>query len=194
MTERNYLTIVSGLPRSGTSLTMQMIAEGGVPPLIDLVRAADEDNPKGYYEFEAVKQTKKDASWVKDGVGKVVKMVHLLLMDLPLGGYEYRVVFTRRDLDEVCRSQNVMLERKGKRTDDIPQERLTTMYRMQIHKVQEYMRQHAEHFKFVETDYNEIVKDAIPQIEKISGFLDGLDLEKMAAVVDPSLYRNRAQT
>lgn len=194
MAERDYLIIVSGLPRSGTSLTMQMISEGGIPPLIDHVRAADVDNPKGYYEFEAVKQTKKDASWVKDGVGKVVKMVHLLLLDLPLDHYQYRVVFTRRNLDEVFKSQNIMLERKGKSVDDIPKDRLTTMYRMQIHKVQEHMREHADHFKFIEIDYNEAIKDPAPHVEKMSAFLDGLDTEKMMAIVDPSLYRNRAAT
>ncbi len=193
MAERDYLTIVSGLPRSGTSLTMQMIAEGGIAPLIDHIRTADEDNPKGYYEFELVKKTKKDPSWVKDGVGKVVKMVHLLLLDLPLD-HQYRVVFTRRHLDEVFKSQNVMLERKGKNADDIPKERLLPMYRMQIHKVQEHMRKHADHFQLIEIDYNEIIASPRPQAEKISMFLDGLDVEAMAAVVDPSLYRNRAAT
>lgn len=193
MAERDYLTIVSGLPRSGTSLTMQMIAEGGIAPLIDHIRTADEDNPKGYYEFELVKKTKKDPSWVKDGVGKVVKMVHLLLLDLPLD-HQYRVVFTRRNLDEVFKSQNVMLERKGKNADDIPKERLLPMYRMQIHKVQEHMRKHADHFQLIEIDYNEIIASPRLQAEKISAFLDGLDVETMAAVVDPSLYRNRAAT
>lgn len=193
MAERDYLTIVSGLPRSGTSLTMQMITEGGIPALIDHIRTADEDNPKGYYEFELVKKTKKDPSWVKDGVGKVVKMVHLLLLDLPLD-HQYRVVFTRRHLDEVFKSQNVMLERKGKNADDIPKERLLPMYRMQIHKVQEHMRKHADHFQLIEIDYNEIIASPRPQAEKISMFLDGLDVEAMAAVVDPSLYRNRAAT
>ena len=191
MAERGYLTIVSGLPRSGTSLTMQMISAGGIPPLIDRIRTADEDNPKGYYEFEPVKKTKQDPSWIKDGIGKVVKMVHLLLLDLPLD-HEYRVVFTQRDLDEVFKSQNIMLERKGKNADDIPKDRLVPMYRMQIHKVQEHMRKHAEHFKFIDIDYNEIIKGPKPHVEKMSAFLDGLDTEKMLEVVDPSLYRNRA--
>lgn len=82
MSERNHITIVSGLPRSGTSLMMQMLQAGGMPVLTDNTRAADDDNPKGYYELEAVKQTRHDASWLKDALNKVVKMVHLLLHDL----------------------------------------------------------------------------------------------------------------
>ena len=102
MAERNYITIVSGLPRSGTSMMMQMIHNGGIPALTDEVRVADEDNPKGYFEFEPVKKTKEDPSWVPQAVGKVVKMVHLLLLDLPLE-QSYRVIFMRRSLDESVR-------------------------------------------------------------------------------------------
>ncbi|MCP4590124.1 MAG: sulfotransferase [bacterium] len=196
MAERDYLTIVSGLPRSGTSLTMQMIADGGVPPLIDHVRTADEDNPKGYYEFELVKKTKEDSSWVSSGVGKVVKMVHLLLLDLPLD-HCYRVVFTRRHLDEVIKSQDVMLMRKGKakgETSEKDRERIKTFYRMQIHKVQEHMRAHADHFQFIEIDYNAIIQEPAPHVEQMSTFLDGLDTPKMMAVVDPTLYRNRSSS
>lgn len=191
MAERNYLTIVSGLPRSGTSLTMQMISAGGMTPLVDNIRKADEDNPKGYYEFEPVKTTKKDASWIKDGTGKVVKMVHILLLDLPLD-HEYRVVFTRRSLDEVIKSQNIMLDRSGKDKGATSKDRLEHIFRTQIAKVMKYMQDHPDHFKYVEVDYNEFIKDPKPQVEKVSAFLDGLDTDKMMAVVDPSLYRNRA--
>ncbi|MFH0980716.1 MAG: sulfotransferase family protein [Planctomycetota bacterium] len=193
MAERKYVTIVSGLPRSGTSMMMRMITEGGLPALVDNLRAADEDNPKGYFEFEPVKKTKKDASWVKDGVGKVVKMVHLILLDMPLE-YEYRVVFMRRNLHEVLKSQDKMLVRSGKNTDDMPKERLMEIYRVQIHKVQHHMKQHPDRFKFIEVDYNETMKNPAPSAERISAFLDGLDPDKMCALVDPTLYRNRAAT
>jgi hypothetical protein len=191
MAERCYLTIVSGLPRSGTSLMMQMITAGGIPPLTDHVRAADEDNPRGYYEYEPVKRTKDDPSWVADGVGKVVKMVHLLLLDLP-AGFPYRVVFMRRNLEEVLVSQDVMLERRGKGKGEVPKERLMTLYRLQIQKVQDHMRQNAERFAFLEVNYNAVMADPRPQAEMVSQFLDGLDVEGMSAVVDPSLYRKRA--
>lgn len=109
----SYLTIVSGLPRSGTSMMMQVPARELPPAAGRRVRKADEDNPRGYYEFEAVKKTKQDSSWLEGSAGKVVKMVYRLLYDLP-EGYEYRVVFMRRDLKEVLASQEKMLRRLGK--------------------------------------------------------------------------------
>lgn len=192
MTDRSYLSIVSGLPRSGTSMMMQMIDKGGLPALVDDIRTADDDNPKGYYEFEPVKKTKDDASWIEGGIGKVVKMVHLLLLDLPLD-YRYRVVFMRRNLEEVVQSQNIMLERHGKDTGGLPVDRLQNVFRAQIHKVIEHMRAHSDHFKFIEVDYNEVLQDPRPHMEKVSAFLDGLAVDAMHAIIDPSLYRNRAK-
>ena len=100
MSRRDDIIVVSGQPRSGTSMMMKAIHAGGIAPVIDHICAADEDNPKGYYEFEPVKKTKEDASWLKDAPGKVVKMVYRLLYDLPTDD-QYRVVFMRRDLTEV---------------------------------------------------------------------------------------------
>lgn len=190
MSQRDYLTIVSGLPRSGTSMMMRMIEQGGMPVLVDHLRTADDDNPNGYYEFEPVKKTKQDPSWVPGGVGKVVKMVHLLLLDLPLD-FQYRVVFMRRHLDEVVKSQNVMLERHGDTTDDLPRERLIDIYRLQIKKVADYVDQHSDQFEMIEIDYNEMLRNPRPQAEMVSDLVDGLDLEAMIEVVDPKLYRNR---
>ena len=98
------VNIVSGLPRSGTSMMMKMLEAGGIEPLIDHIRKADIDNPKGYYEFERVKQIKEDQEWLDDAVGKVVKMVSMLLLDLP-PGYNYKIVFTRREMKEILASQ-----------------------------------------------------------------------------------------
>ena len=191
MPERSYVTIVSGLPRSGTSMMMCMLAEGGIEPLIDHVRGADDDNPKGYYEFEPVKKTKHDAGWVSQAVGKVVKMVHLILKDMPLD-HDYRVVFMCRHLDEVVQSQNVMLTRHGKDTDTLPEDRMKDIFRGQIKDVQDHMNRHADRFKWIEIDYNEALRDPKTAVENVNDFLGDLDTEKMLAVVDPSLYRNRA--
>src|SRR5690242_7444054 len=103
-----FLIIVSGLPRSGTSMMMRMLEHGGIPVLTDRVRTADDDNPNGYYEFEAVKQTRKDPSWLAGREGKAVKMVYRLLYDLP-ADRNYRVLFMRRKLEEVLASQRTML-------------------------------------------------------------------------------------
>lgn len=190
--ERDFITIVSGLPRSGTSMMMRMIDQGGIPAMTDGVRVADEDNPMGYFEFEAVKKTKEDDAWVETAYGRVVKLVHLILLELPLP-HDYRVVFMRRNLDEVVKSQNVMLERHGKETAGLPEAKLKAIYLSQIAKVQDYMKQNADHFRFIEVDYNQALKDPQPQAERIDQFLGGgMDIAKMVAVVNPALYRNRA--
>src|SRR5438046_6429896 len=110
---KSYITVVSGLPRSGTSLMMQMLRAGGMPVRTDGFRKADEDNPRGYLEYEPVKRTREDSSWVSDAVGKAVKVVYLLLRDLP-DGFDYRVILMRRSLREVLASQSAMLMRSGR--------------------------------------------------------------------------------
>jgi len=190
--KKDFLTVVSGLPRSGTSMMMRMLDEGGIPALKDDVRQADEDNPKGYYEFEAVKRTRRDASWLNDSPGKVVKMVHLLLLDLPLNR-EYRVVFMRRHLDEVVKSQDIMLERKGKQGAPMERDRLKQIFQTQIDQVDKWMRDHPRCFKVLYVDYNTVMSDARPQVAAVNEFLGGdLNTQAMLEVVDPALYRNRA--
>ena len=112
MDSSEFMAIVSGLPRSGTSMMMQMLEAGGMEVLTDGIRQANEDNPRGYYEFERVKQIKEDPGWLEEAQGKVVKMVSMLLFDLP-AGYRYRIVFMRREMREILTSQRVMLERLG---------------------------------------------------------------------------------
>ncbi|HSW46628.1 MAG TPA: sulfotransferase domain-containing protein [Phycisphaerae bacterium] len=189
--QRDYVTIVSGLPRSGTSMMMQMIDKGGIPALVDDIRKADEDNPRGYYEFEPVKQTKKDPSWLREAPGKVVKMVHMLLLDLPTD-CRYRVIFMRRNIKEVVTSQNVMLRRHGKNSDDLPEDKLTGMFEAQLAKVDKYMRDNPC-FRVLSVRYNDVLKDPRPAVAALNEFLGGdLNTQAMLAVVDPSLYRNRA--
>ena len=110
--ERNPITIVSGLPRSGTSMMMGMLEAGGMAVLTDHVRTADEDNPRGYYEFERVKQIEHDQAWLPEAHGKVVKMIAALLKHLP-PGYRYKIIFLQRHLEEVLASQRRMLVRRG---------------------------------------------------------------------------------
>lgn len=190
MATRNYLTIVSGLPRSGTSMMMRMLDEGGLTAITDNIRKADADNPKGYYEFEPVKKTKEDPSWVNGSEGKVVKMVYRLLYDLP-AGRQYRVIMMRRNLDEVIKSQEVMLERSGKAGGKLSDDKLKKMFADELAKVEAWMDERGG-FQYVEIDYNDMLKNPVPLAARINQFLDGgLDEAKMAAVVDPSLYRQR---
>src|SRR4051812_38256410 len=147
-----FVTVVSGLPRSGTSMMMQMLAAGGMPALTDGARGPDADNPRGYLEFEPAKRTAAaDGRWVGDAVGKAVKLVHLLLPDLP-GGYEYRVVFMGRDVREVLASQAEMLRRRGRRGADLTPERLADVFGGQIRRVREWVA-HQPGFSALDVDY-----------------------------------------
>lgn len=192
---RPYLTIVSGLPRSGTSMMMRMLEAGGIPVLADGQRAADIDNPNGYYEFEVAKKVKEDVSWLDGSEGRAVKMVYQLLYDLPKDR-EYRVLFMRREMTEILASQKKMLERLGKTGGpDIPDAVMAELFRKQLDKFFAWVPEQP-HVKLVEVAYNRMVGgEAESLIAEIDAFLDGgLDTAAMAAVVDPSLYRNRAAT
>jgi hypothetical protein len=189
-TDRPYLTIVSGLPRSGTSLMMKMLESGGLPVLVDNIREADDDNPRGYYEFEPVKALKADTSWVAPSVGKAVKMVYLLLYALP-PETEYRVLFMRRNLDEVLASQKAMLDRLDKPAplDDAS---MAAMFRKQLEKFDAWVKDRPN-FRLLDVNYNALVADPAPIAREVNHFLGGgLDDDAMARVVDPNLYRRRA--
>jgi len=186
----DFITIVSGLPRSGTSMMMQMIAAGGIPPLVDNIREADIDNPKGYYEFERVKQVKEDQGWLAEAEGKVVKMVYRLLYDLP-EQYQYRVVFMRRDLHEVIASQQAMLERQGKHSGGLDDGRLAEIYRRQLAEVIVWL-QARPNFSLLTVNYRDVLNHPESVVRQIDGFLGGtLDAEAMRRVPDASLYRQR---
>ena len=187
---RDYITIVSGLPRSGTSMAMAALAAGGIEPLIDHVRRADEDNPKGYYEFERVKKVGEDTAWLADAVGKVVKMVYRLLYDLP-NHYPYRVVFMRRHLSEVLASQNKMLERNGKTKAPVHDMHMRSLFTTELYRCTKWLAQQPN-FEVLYVKHRDMIHHTADEVEKINAFLDGgLDTAAMAAAVDPSLYRNR---
>jgi hypothetical protein len=182
------IIIVSGLPRSGTSLMMQMLHNGGVEVVTDNIRTADTDNPRGYYELEKVKRIKHDASWLPLMRGKAFKMVSQLLYDLP-PGESYRIVFMERDLDEMLASQEKMLQRLGKCS--APREQMKQSYTLHLEKLHEWLGKQ-RHMAILRVSYNDLVERPATQAERVSDFLGGkADSEKMANTIDPSLYRNR---
>jgi hypothetical protein len=185
------IVIVSGLPRSGTSMMMKMLEAGGLPPLTDNIRTADEDNPKGYYEFERVKKLREgDTAWLPEARGKVVKAIAALLPYLP-GTFEYRVIFMRRAMPEVLASQRQMLIRRGEDPDKIPDEDMTRLYTKHLQQVDQWIASQAN-VRRIDIDYNDLIKDPDPQIAAINQFLDNrLDAAKMAEAIDPALYRQR---
>lgn len=187
------VTIVAGLPRSGTSVMMQMLDAGGLDALSDQIREPDIDNPKGYYEFEAVKSLKDDSSWLPEAEGKVVKMVYRLLYDLP-NGYEYRVVFTLRTLAEVIASQEKMLQRLGSGGGDVPAEKLEEIYSREIDAVKQWLDEQPN-FQVLYVQYNDVLSSPHEVAERLNDFLGGnLNVEAMEQVPDESLYRNRRAT
>ena len=188
--KRQPITIVSGLPRSGTSMMMKMLHAAGIEPIQDGIRSADTDNPKGYYEFERVKKLSEgDVAWLPDAEGKAVKIISALLVKLP-EGYDYKVLFMRRDLNEVLASQDKMLVRRGEEKA-VEDEQMKAIYNKHLAQVEGWMRSHAG-LAFIDVDYTQLATAPLSILPQINKFLGGkLDIDAMAAVADPELYRNR---
>ncbi len=186
------VVVVSGLPRSGTSMMMKMLEAGGLPILTDNLRTPDEDNPKGYYEFERVKKLNKgDTAWLPEADGKAVKVISALLKHLPQG-YDYRVIFMHRNLKEVLASQRKMLAHRGEDPDKTDEEEMMTLFSKHIRHVLEWVRRQPN-FSLLEVRYNAVLRDPEAHARQVNAFLGGfLDERAMAEVIDPSLYRNRA--
>jgi hypothetical protein len=185
------IVVVSGLPRSGTSMTMKMLEAGGLSLVVDGVRTADEDNPKGYYEDERVKDLgeAEDKAWLARSRGKAVKIISYLLKDLPKN-HNYKVLFMRRDVGEVLASQSKMLERRGE-SSQTSDERMIELYGDHLWKVDRLL-QREPHLDVIDVHYKSVLKDPRAEAERIRDFLGlPLDAAKMAGVVDERLYRNR---
>lgn len=191
------IVVVSGLPRSGTSMAMKMLEAGGVQPIQDGIRTADEDNPKGYYEHERVKDLHKeeDPSWLQASRGKAIKIISFLLAHMPETN-NYKVIFMRRDIKEVLASQAKMLTHRDE-SNDTDDKAMTTAYKDHLWKVNRLLKRRKD-FETLDLEYRGVLDDPQSAAERISQFLgttpDGkaMDIEKMVGVVDKNLYRNRA--
>jgi Sulfotransferase domain len=185
-----FVTIVSGLPRSGTSLMMQMLRAGGVPLLTDGRRAPDEHNPLGYFEHEPVKHSRNDLAWLEQADGKAVKVVHLLLPCLP-ADRNYRVIFMRRDLAEVILSQRVMLQQQGRPVAAMTDEALAAIFEKQLATTREWLTGRAN-FSVLYVNHRDVIDQPATIAAQINSFLGGsLRTNEMAAAVNPALYRQR---
>jgi len=187
------LVIVSGLPRSGTSMMMKMLEAGGVAIMTDSERVADIDNPKGYFEYERIKDLEKetDKSYIRTARGKALKVISFLIKDLP-DDNDYRVLFMRRDLGEVISSQNKMIDRLGTTDASAEEEAMKEAYRNDIVRTRLLCR-NRPNFELMEVHYKATIEDAAGTASKVNAFLGGqLNEADMRAAVDGSLYRNRA--
>ncbi len=187
---RSTIVVVSGLPRSGTSMMMKMLERGGLEVLTDEIREPDADNPRGYYEFERVKQLEHDRSWLPDAQGKAVKVISQLLQHLP-ADCSYKVIFMRREMDEILASQKRMLVRRGEAPDRVEDDKLAVLFQRHVKRVHRWLDRQPN-FEVMEMSYNQILERPCQAAERLDGFLEqDLDVEAMAEVVDPSLYRHR---
>lgn len=184
--------VVSGLPRSGTSMLMRMLAEGGLPIVADTSRAADDSNPLGYFEDSRVERlnTDPDTRWLADARGRAIKIISFLLTYLP-ATLNYRVIFVHRDLSEVVASQDAMLARRGQEADPAKTVEVARAWEEHLRKVKAFLARNP-HFEVLDVDYNAVIADAAPQAARVNRFLGGrLDERRMIAAVDQQLYRNR---
>lgn len=184
------ITIVSGLPRSGTSLMMQMLQAGGMRLLTDGWRTPDEHNPRGYFEYEDVKHSRNNLSWVEQANGKAVKVIHLLLPLLP-ANRDYRVIFMLRDLQEVIVSQRVMLNKQGRPAVALTDTALAAVFERQLAVARQWLADRPN-FRVLYVNYRDVIDHPMNAAEQINQFLNGdLLVADMAGVVDRALYRQR---
>jgi len=173
-------------------MAMKMLEAGGVPIVTDGIRTADESNPKGYYEFERVKELDKngDTAWLGEARGKAVKIISFLLTYLP-DTYDYHVVFMNRDVDEVLASQNKMLAARGETADAADDEKMRDVYAKHLEKVGRVLRSR-RCFTTLQVRYRDVIDNPAAEAQRLYDFLGGrLNVEQMAAVADRELYRNR---
>jgi len=184
------ITIVSGLPRSGTSLMMQMLVAGGMTPLADGERQADTDNPRGYLEWERIKQLPNDPACITEGEGKVVKVISRLLLSLPTG-HEYRVIFMQRPLAEVLASQDQMLRRRGTYKEGSNSAAIATAFEKHLKEIYAWLDS-KPNLRVLLAPYHDVLQKPAEVSHKLSEFLGiPLNVGAMVQQVDLSLYRNR---
>jgi hypothetical protein len=189
--KNEFITIVSGLPRSGTSMMMRMLQAGGIDVLTDNIRTPNEDNPLGYFEIENVKKLKDgEYGWLSDAEGKAIKVISALLENLP-DQYKYKVIFMRRDIDEVLASQKQMLVRRNEPVNNINDDELGQVFKKHLFQVEHWLAEQ-RNFEVVYVDYKDVINNTKSNLMKLRQNLDiKLDIESMLSVPDQGLYRQR---
>lgn len=191
--ERNqFIPIVSGLPRSGTSLMMNMLVAGGLEVMTDKLRTPDDDNPVGYFELEDVKKlVNGEHSWLAESNGKAVKVISTLLPYLP-DGYHYRIIFMRRAIEEVLASQRKMLLNRGEDPDKVSDDLMAEIFERNLQESERWISSQS-HVTRIDVNYRQLIENPMPLVADINRFLGGgLDEGKMLGVIDKSLYRQRS--
>ena len=190
MDKNKHIIVVSGLPRSGTSLMMQLLQAAGIPLLTDDHRPPDENNPKGYFEFKAVKSLSTDASWLPLAKGKAVKIISHLLVHLP-DHFQYKIIFMNRDLKEIIRSQNKMLDRFGKAKGKLSEAQLAERYALHLHQIHQWLKQRSN-ISFTDISFNHLIQSPKNEWPKVQGLLNlTVSSQQVLRVIEPKLYRTK---
>ena len=185
------IIVVSGLPRSGTSMMMKMLADGGLEIVSDTLRTADDDNPNGYFEFEPVKLLGNgDTRWLSDAGGKVVKIISSLLEHLPRE-YQYKIVFMDRDLKEVLASQQKMLKNRQEQSQ-VEDAEMRSQFERHLSAIKFWLARQPN-MDVIYVNYNDMLANPQTDCARIAEFIGmSLNTEKMLLVPTKDLYRNRA--
>lgn len=187
-----FITVVSGLPRSGTSMMMSALEAGGMPLLVDGIREANGNNPKGYFEYQPVKKLPKGSvDWLDTARGKAVKIISALLGYLPMG-FQYRIIFMERDIGEILASQKRMLSRNGV-VEEKPasDEDMQKSYQAHLKQVKSYLAEN-DWLYVLYVSYNQVLQDPEGEFTRVAEFLENaVNPSAMCRVVDPDLYRER---
>jgi len=187
---RKPIIVVSGLPRSGTSMMMKMLAEGGLNVVTDQIRRADDDNPNGYFELEAVKQMSAgNVAWLKEAGGKVVKIISALLEQLP-PQFSYKIIFMEREIGEVLASQRKMLTHRQE-DSSVQDAEMEAQFRKHVSAVKAWLVRQPN-IEMLYVSYNAVISDPQKSCERLVEFVElPLKLESMISVPNEILYRNR---
>jgi len=184
--------IVTGLPRSGTSMMMQLLYAGGIPPLTDNIRKADESNTRGYFEYEPVKRTATDARWLTDARGKAVKVIYRLLYELP-PHLPCRLILMHRPVDDVISSQQRMLKRRGETGASVSDEALGEIFRRELTALRKWAQTRPA-TSLLDVEYHAVLKSPRRESQRVAEFLGRpLQIDQMTQIVDPVLNHSRAQ-
>lgn len=187
--DKNDIIVVTGLPRSGTSLVMQILQSMGIDLFTDNKRSPDQSNPRGYFEHELVKTIEYDTSWIKKVEGKAIKIVSPLLVYLP-NNYNYKIIFMDRVLDEIVQSQEKMLLVNGVPNPQIEPEVIKQIFIKDLKQAWSWIRE-LSHSESLEISHSKLLKKPESELEKVNGFLNiKVDLENTLKVIDKKLYRS----
>jgi len=187
----DWLTIVSGIPRSGTSMMMSMLAGGGMEIVSDQKREPDPDNPEGYYEDQRVKRLKQNAAWLETCKDKAIKIVSPLLKSVP-DNLQCKIIFMQRDLAEILASQKKMLARRGQSEGALSDEQMAEKFQLHLKRVDNWLSSR-KNWDVIEIRYREVIENPYGEARRVNSFLrNRFDIEKMALKVNKRLYRHQA--